>query len=106
VVFAKGREPILAQTVEEGVAALFNAPLPNGTTNPPDTTPAPNQQTVDQLLKQASDTYAQAEDARKQGDLGEYQRLVTEVGDLVAQALGIQDAGSATTTTSTTTPSG
>ncbi len=105
VAFAQGREPILAETVAEGVAALFEADLP-GVTPPDDGDPPPDQQTVDELLQQASDTYARAEEARNNGDLGEYQRLVTEVGDLIAQALGIEDAGSVTITTPTTAPSG
>jgi uncharacterized membrane protein (UPF0182 family) len=61
--------------------------------------PAPSPETAE-LLRQASDAYAAAQAALARGDLGEYQRQVNLMADLVSRARG----GSSTTTT-TTTPS-
>ncbi len=58
------------------------------------------------LLNQASAKYQQAQDALRQGDLGTYQQLINQVGDLINQAQQAAGGGGGGTgaTTTTTTP--
>jgi uncharacterized protein len=116
VVVAYGdQDPVRADTVEAGLAQLFGqAPPPPPT--PDDGAPAtpPAGGNVQDLLNQAADRYSQAQDALRQGNLAEYQRLINEVGDLInrAQQAGGGGGGGGsgggggggTTTTTTTTP--
>jgi uncharacterized membrane protein (UPF0182 family) len=109
VVAYGGQNPVLAPTVEAGLNQLFGlAPppqVPGGETPAPPTTP-PTGGNVQDLLNQANQRYAQAQDALRQGNLAEYQRLINEVGNLITQAQ--QAAGGAATggagATTTTTP--
>ncbi len=63
---------------------------------------------VQDLLDQAAATYQQAQDALRQGDLGTYQELINQVGDLINRAQqaagGGGGTGGAGATTTTTTP--
>ena len=86
VVVAYGdQDPVRANTVEEGLAILFGQAPPQPTTDGTPTTP-PAGGNVQDLLNQAADLYDQAQDALRQGNLAEYQRLVDQVGDLINQA--------------------
>jgi len=124
VVVAYGdQDPVLASTVEDGLAQLFGQapaqPLPGA--DEPTTPPAPGGGgNVQDLLSQASDRYREAQEALRQGNLAEYQRLINEVGDLINQAQdaaggggggtsggggsGGGDSGGGGATTTTTTP--
>jgi uncharacterized protein len=113
VVVAYGdQDPVLASTVEQGLAILFGQappePVPGG--DEPTTPSPPGGGDVQELLSQAADRYREAQEALRQGNLAEYQRLIDEVGNLINQA---QDAagggggaggGSGGVTTTTTTP--
>ncbi|MEI8000348.1 MAG: UPF0182 family protein [Actinomycetes bacterium] len=118
-VFAQGRDPVLANTVNEALAKLFpgvSGATP-GTAVPPSTstpsTPStPNNSsgqspagsgTVESILAQAAQKFNDAGAALRAGDLGRYQTLVQEAQALVAQAQQLLSAGaSAAPTTSTT----
>ena len=106
-----GQDAVIAPTVNDGLAQLFgqapSQPLPGGGTTTPTPTPAPSGGSVQDLLNQASDKYGQAQDALRNGDLGTYQQLINQVGDLLNQAraaAGGSGGGNGGTTTTTTTP--
>jgi uncharacterized protein len=88
VVVAYGdQDPVLATSVEQGLAVLFGQAPPE--TAPGGAAPAPAPPAggnVQDLLKQAAQRYQQAQDALRQGNLAEYQRLINEVGDLINRA--------------------
>ena len=104
VVAYAGQNPVLASTVNDGLNQLFGAaptqPLPGGAapTNP---TPAPGGN-VQNLLGQAAAKYQQAQDALRSGDLGTYQSLINQVGDLIRQAQQAAGGGGGGPTTTTT----
>src|SRR5918994_502384 len=108
VVVAYGdQNPVRASTVEEGLAILFGQAPPQAPTDEggaPTTPPPSGGGSVQELLNQAADKYQQAQEALRNGDLGTYQRLVNEVGDLINQAQGGSGGGGAGATTTTTTP--
>jgi len=108
VVSYGGQDAVLASTVNDGLAQLFGQPptqpLPGGGAAPTTPTPAPSGGNVQDLLNQAADKYRQAQDALRQGDLGTYQQLVNQVGDLVNQAQQAGGGGGTGATTTTTTP--
>ena len=100
VVFVPGRDPVLADTVDEGLNQLFGL-VPAET--PTDTEPTPDGDEpagddVQGLLDQAAERFQEAQDALQQGDLGRYQDLIEEVGDLIEQARTASGGGSTTTT--------
>jgi len=104
VVAYAGQDPVLASTVNDGLAQLFgqapSTPLPGGGTPTPATPPAGGN--VQDLLNQAAAKYQQAQDALRGGDLGTYQQLINQVGDLInraQQAAGGGGGGASTTTT-------
>jgi uncharacterized membrane protein (UPF0182 family) len=68
----------------------------------PESPPTPGGATVDALLQQATQAYSAAEQARKNGDLGEYQKQVTRVGELLQQAAAAMGASTPSSTSSTT----
>jgi hypothetical protein len=59
---------------------------------------------VQDLLNQASATYQQAQDALRRGDLGTYQQLINQVGDLINRAQQAAGGGGGASTTTTTAP--
>jgi uncharacterized protein len=59
---------------------------PPTTTTPPPTTP-PGDETAEELLADAESLFEQADAALRDGDLGEYQRLVREARELIGRAL-------------------
>jgi hypothetical protein len=81
-------------------------PADPGTTEP-DTTlpPDPVDGTVDELLQQAVDAFAEADEALRAGDLAEYEALVERAERLVDQALSqtLGDRPPEPETTTTTT---
>jgi len=104
VVAYAGQDPVLASTVNDGLAQLFGQPpaqpLPDGGEAP--TTPSPPAGgNVQDLLNQAATTYQQAQDALRQGDLGTYQQLINQVGDLINRAQQAAGGGGASSTTTT-----
>jgi uncharacterized protein len=110
VVFTEGQDPVLADTVEDGLNRLFGvAPEqpPPGTEPdgaPGGEEPAPAGDDVDALLEEAAQRYEQAQEALREGNLGRYQQLINEVGELIEQARQASaGTGSATPTTTTTT---
>jgi hypothetical protein len=57
---------------------------------------------VEALLEMAAQRYAQAQEALREGNLGRYQELINEVGDLIDRAR--QASGGTGSATPTTTP--
>ena len=115
-VFAQGKTPVLAPTVNEALAKLFPGAFDGtGTTTPttpssggtPTTPTNPTNPTlpgnVSSLLEQAGQKFTQADAALRAGDLGLYQRLVGEAQDLVTQAQQALSSGAAATPSTTTT---
>jgi uncharacterized membrane protein (UPF0182 family) len=104
-VFAQGRDPVLAPTVNDALATLFPAAggLPSAPSTPttPTTPSAPG--TVESLLAQAAQKFTDAEAALRAGDLGRYQTLVKQAQDLVAQAQQQLNTGSTASPTPSTT---
>lgn len=107
-----GDEAVIGNTLEEALTKIFGtAPktleeAPGGT---PPTTPGPpgpatpaESAEVQRLLQEADTAYQAAQEALRQGDLAEYQKQITIVGERVGQARG-QAAGPAATSTTTTT---
>ena len=104
VVAYAGQDPVLANTVDEGLSVLFGqAPPPavGGAPTAPTTPPAGGN--VQDLLNQAADKYGQAQAALRQGDLGTYQQLINQVGDLLNQARQAAGGGGGGASTPTTT---
>src|SRR5262245_56041460 len=107
VVAYGGADPVLASTVNDGLAQLFgqapSQPLPGEGTP---TTPAPSSPSgnVQDLLNQAATKYQQAQDALRNGDLGTYQQLVNQVGDLINRAQQASGGSGAGVAGPTTTP--
>jgi len=112
VVAEAGQDPVLASTVDEGLRILFGqAPPPTlpGGQAPTTPAPAPSGGNVQDLLNRAADTYGQAQAALRNGDLGTYQQLINQVGDLINQARqasggGGGGAGATGSTPTTTAP--
>jgi len=103
-VLVQDRAPVIGATVADALAQLFGDEPETQPQTPDTTTPAtPDGQTVDELLAQATDKFAAADTALRDGDLGTYQRLVKEAQALVAQAQAILDGTAGSTTTTTTT---
>jgi uncharacterized membrane protein (UPF0182 family) len=105
VVFTSGKEPVLANSVDEGLDVLFGlAPAPETPTDAeePEDGEEPAAGDVQALLDEAAERFEEAQDALQQGDLGRYQELIEEVGDLIEQAREAQAGGGSTPTTTTT----
>ena len=106
VVFYAGKAVI--DTTVEGALAQF--PAFAGTAPPPTdggtgtTTPPSGTDTVESLLRQATQAFNDAEAARKAGDLGKYQDAVTKMGALLDRAAAA-NAGSSSGTSSTSSTS-
>ena len=62
-------------------------------TPPPTPTPTPAEGTPAELLAEADDLFDEADQALRDGELGEYQRLVREARDLITQALELMANG-------------
>ncbi|MBM3658816.1 MAG: UPF0182 family protein [Actinobacteria bacterium] len=109
-VFAQGRDPVIASTVNEAIGQLFpaTADATDGTESPGDTsTPTPTTpSTVQDLLQQAAQKFTDADAALKAGDLGKYQTLVREAQALVGQAQQLLNTQSAADASRSTAPSG
>ncbi len=105
VVSYGGQDAVLAPTVNAGLDQLFGQapaqPLPGGGAAPTTPTTPPAGGNVQDLLNQAATKYQQAQDALRGGDLGTYQQLINQVGDLIRQAQQAAGAGGAGTTTTT-----
>jgi hypothetical protein len=111
VVAYAGQDPVLASTVNDGLAQLFGQPptqpLPGGGAAPAAPATPPAGGNVQDLLNQAAAKYQQAQDALRGGDLGTYQQLINQVGDLLnqaRQAAGGTSGGASTPTPTTTAP--
>lgn len=102
VVFTSGKEPVLASSVEDGLNQLFGlAPAEETPTPETPTEEEPPSEDVQALLDQAVERFNEAQEALQQGDLGRYQDLIEEVGELIEQARQAQAGGGSTTTTTT-----
>ncbi len=112
VVFTPGREAILGNDVQDGLNKLFGLAPSETPTEPtePDQEEEPLPDDVQALLDEATDRFNQAQEALQNGDLGRYQQLIDEVGELIEQARQTLagNAGETTppATTLTSTPSG
>jgi uncharacterized membrane protein (UPF0182 family) len=91
VVLVMGDRVVFERTLAEAVAALVGAEPPEDV-EPPDEGGGgqPDGGTdgiaIDQLLVEALERFAEAQDALADGNLGEYQRLIEEAQDLVERA--------------------
>jgi uncharacterized membrane protein (UPF0182 family) len=105
-VFAQGRNPVLAADVNDALKQLFPATAGGTPVAPPSVPTTPGvANTVDSLLAQAAQKFADAEAAlRSGGGLGRYQELIQDARDLVAQAQQLLNTGSTAATTTTTRP--
>jgi hypothetical protein len=102
----QGKSPTKGQTVTEALEKLFGTSTTPATPETPETPSPPTNRTAAELLAEANQRFADAEDALRAGDLGRYQELVGQAQDLVdqaRQALG-SDGGGSASTTSTTSP--
>jgi uncharacterized protein len=109
VAMTYGEQAVLADSVDDGVRALFgNGPItpPNGGEEQPPPNQEPGGKTPAQLLAQASDEFDAADAALQRNDLGGYQDHIEKAQGLVSQALDLinNTGGSTTSTTSTTVP--
>jgi uncharacterized membrane protein (UPF0182 family) len=92
-----------ANSLEDAINAVVKGQQPtqppsqdgSGTPPPPANGGNSNVQT---LLQQANSEYEAAQTALKDGDLAEYQRHITRMGQLIQQALAAQGDGTTTTT--------
>jgi uncharacterized membrane protein (UPF0182 family) len=107
VVVAYGdQNPVRASTVEDGLAILFGEAPPQTPTDEggaPTPTPPSGGGNVQDLLNQAADTYRRAQEALRNGNLGTYQELINQVGDLINQAQQGGDGGGGGGASTTTT---
>ncbi|HUF85391.1 MAG TPA: UPF0182 family protein [Acidimicrobiia bacterium] len=100
-VFTAGRSPVLATSVEDGLNQLFGlapAESPTDGEEPAEDDEEPASEDVQVLLDRAAERFNEAQEALQQGDLGGYQALMEEVGELIEQARQAQSGGSTTTT--------
>ena len=110
-----GSRAVIGNTLAEALTSIFGA-APQTLEEPPGTsattvpgqpsTPEGDAATVQRLLGEAQTAYDAAQTALKSGDLAEYQKQITIVGDKVKQAQQLAGTSTAPTTapsTSTTT---
>ena len=105
VVFYAGKA-VIAQTVEEALGQFpqFKAigpPDDGGKVEPI----VPGDETVNSLLRQATEAFQAAQNALKAGALGEYQTQVTKIGELLERAANLGSKGTEPSTPTTTTSS-
>jgi uncharacterized membrane protein (UPF0182 family) len=96
VVFTQGKSPVFESTVNAALLRLFGAVPPTTPTTPntPTTPTTPGNPTVQSLLTQAAQKFADADTALKNGDLATYQTDIRQGEDLVRQAQTILNGGS------------
>jgi len=99
----QGSPPTKGATVAEALGKLFGTAPQSPTT--PDTPTTPGTRTPAELLADATQRFADAEEALRGGDLGRYQELVGQAQELVAQAQQQLDSGATGSTTPTSTTS-
>jgi uncharacterized membrane protein (UPF0182 family) len=101
VIVAAGNQVAMGDTLKQALVEIFgSAPdtleekaVPGGP-SPPASPGAPSPTaTVQQLLDQAAAAYQAAQAALAKGDLGEYQRQVNLMADLVARAKTAAESG-------------
>jgi uncharacterized membrane protein (UPF0182 family) len=119
VIVAYGDEVVMRDTLREALIEIFGdapdtleqpgggddgeEPEP-GDGEPGDEEPPPDDEaSVNELLVQAEAKFDDAEEALRQGDLGEYQSLIAEAQELISQALEASGGAPSTTTAPTTT---
>jgi uncharacterized membrane protein (UPF0182 family) len=96
----QGKPPLApGQGSQGGAGPTTTTTQPPGTGTTTTTTPIPGNATVASLVQQATAAYNDAQAALKTGDLAGYQRAVDRIGQLLAAAQRIADAGTPTTTT-------
>jgi hypothetical protein len=115
-VFAQGRDPVLASTVQGGIDLLFGTESddPDPDPSPEDPSTSPGSDTPESLLQQAADKFNQADAALRSGGatgIARYQELIEEAQDLVRRAQRLLETGAvanpvspSTSTTTTTRP--
>ena len=118
VIVAFGDDVVMENTLEEALIEIFGEspatleevaePDDTGATDPGDTVePPPDEeapeelQTVEELLQQATDAFAEADQALSDGDLATYEEKVEEAQAAIAAALDLLMASTTTTTTPT-----
>jgi len=94
-----------ADNLEDAITEVVSGQQPtqppseDGGTGQPTPTPGAGSSDVQTLLRQANTEYEQAQAALKDGDLAEYQRHITRMGQLIQDALNAQGDSTPTPTT-------
>jgi uncharacterized membrane protein (UPF0182 family) len=79
-----------AQTLDAALAQVFGEGTGEEPTDPAEPSePTPGGETVTQLLEQAAEAFALADQALTDGDLAEYQRWVDEAERLIEEAQAV-----------------
>jgi uncharacterized protein len=94
-----GYADTLSDAILEVVGGQPVQPPPDDGSVQPTPPPSGGDSDVQALLRQADTEYKQAQAALKAGDLAEYQRHITRMGQLIQDALASQGGSSGSTTT-------
>jgi uncharacterized membrane protein (UPF0182 family) len=105
VAFTQGKNPVFSYNgVNDALTKLFGgvstSPTTPTTPSTPTTPTTPGNPTVQSLLTQAAQKFADADTALKSGDLATYQNDIRQGEDLVRRAQAILNGGSGSTTPS------
>ncbi|HZU72486.1 MAG TPA: UPF0182 family protein [Acidimicrobiales bacterium] len=113
VIVVSGTQVAMADTLQASLAAIFGTAPPTleqkqgGVPTTPSAPTSGTPSNVAQLLAQAAQAYAAAQQDLANGNLGAYQTDVNKMGQLISQAEGGSgSSASPSTTTSTTSPTG
>jgi len=112
-----GKDSYRGRSLEEALSAAFpgveldlgtvvgGEPPADGGEEPGDGEQPGEDQSVEELLAEAEDLYQQAQEALRNGDLGDYQRLIDEAFAKAAEAARLATGGAVTPGSTTTVPS-
>lgn len=109
VIVVYGQQAVMENTLAQALGDVFQGavlPTPTGPSTPSTPTPSGGgvSPVVQSLLSQAQALYAQAQAALKNGDLGTYQNLINQVGNLLNQAAAAAGAGGSPSATGSSAP--